>query len=230
MYDVMRLQERLAELGFDPGPIDGTKGPRTDTAIRAFKRSVGLRDRAYVGPITLAALKIAQDHGPDAPEMGGMPWMDAGLAVKSLHEQRNYGALRKWFDKSVSWIDPRDVAWCGAYVATCHRIAEPTVRIPDNPLGARNWGSFGKSCAPVLGATLTFWRVSKSSWQGHVGFYWGEDDQAYHVLGGNQANAVTVTRIAKKRLLEARWPAGWAVTGRPVMLSRGGTPLSENEA
>jgi hypothetical protein len=45
---------------------------------------------------------------------------------------------------------------------------------------------------------------------GHVGFAVGQDGTALHVLGGNQSNAVTVARIAKTRLLGARWPATFA--------------------
>jgi hypothetical protein len=41
---------------------------------------------------------------------------------------------------------------------------------------------------------------------GHVGFAIGEDDANFFVLGGNQSDAVTIARIAKSRLLGARWP------------------------
>lgn len=224
LFNTRAMQQRLAALGFDPGPIDGVRGPRFDAAIRAFKRSIGLRDRAFVGPLTFAAL-MRDDTGS-----GQLPWMEAASAVLGLHEARDTAQLRKWFAPALAWVDPRDVPWCGAFVKTCHLMADPKVKIPDNPLGARNWGRFGTACPPVFGATLTFWRVSRSSWQGHVGFYWGEDDQAYHVLGGNQSDAVTITRIAKTRLLESRWPASVKMTGRRIVLARNGQPLSENEA
>ncbi len=45
------IQDRLLELGFDLGPVYGIRGPRTDAAIVAFKRSVGLRPRPYLGPL-----------------------------------------------------------------------------------------------------------------------------------------------------------------------------------
>jgi hypothetical protein len=35
--DIRRGQQLLAELGFDPGPIDGFMGPRTRAAIEAFQ-------------------------------------------------------------------------------------------------------------------------------------------------------------------------------------------------
>ncbi|MDO6755368.1 TIGR02594 family protein [Phaeobacter inhibens] len=222
--ETLWLQTRLSQLGFDPGPHDGLRGPRTDAAVVAFKRSIGLRARPYVGPLTRAALM------PAVQDRSDLPWMAEATKMRGLHEQRDTAALRRWFDASVSWIDPREIPWCGAFVATCHRAADADIDLPENPLGARNWQPWGDKCEPVFGATLVFWRISRKHWAGHVGFYHGEDDTHYHVLGGNQANAVTVTRIAKSRLLSSRWPIGTPITGRRIPLTPGGTPISTNEA
>ena len=72
-----------------------------------------------------------------------------------------------------------------------------------NPYWARNWLQFGLETKPVPGAVLIFERGSG----GHVGFAVGQDDTHFFVLGGNQSDAVTIARIAKSRLLGARWPA-----------------------
>lgn len=221
------VQQRLGRLGFDPGPIDGLRGPRTDAAIVAFKRSVGLRARPYFGPITKAALRGAQTPLDPAQSL---PWMIEAGHVRGLHEARDTSALRAWFDRSLSWIDPRDIPWCGAFVATCFRQWKPDIGLPENPLGARNWQYFGDGCLPVFGSVLVFWRGSKAGWKGHVGFYHGEDDSHFHVLGGNQSNAVNLTRVAKNRLLAARWPAGHPITGKIIHLSPAGVPVTSNEA
>lgn len=219
------VQARLKALGFDPGPVDGVRGPRTDAAVVAFKRSIGLRPRPYVGPLTLAALEPATRAVEPS-----LPWMAEAAKMRGLHERRNVAQLRRWFDRSVAWIDPREIAWCGAFVATCHRSAAPGCSLPENPLGARNWRNWGQSTDPVFGATLVFWRIRPTHWAGHVGFYHGEDTTHFHVLGGNQANAVTVTRIAKTRLLASRWPVGHPIAGRRVVLTPSGIPVSTNEA
>ena len=62
---------------------------------------------------------------------------------------------------------------------------------------------FGQEVEPIPGAVLVFARGSG----GHVGFAVGQDDTHFYVLGGNQSDAVTVARIARSRLLGARWPA-----------------------
>jgi N-acetylmuramoyl-L-alanine amidase len=55
--DVINLQERLHELGYDAGPVDGVFGPETETGLRAFQRDYGLTADGTCGPATLRALR-----------------------------------------------------------------------------------------------------------------------------------------------------------------------------
>ncbi|MGB8652837.1 MAG: N-acetylmuramoyl-L-alanine amidase [Mycobacteriales bacterium] len=55
--DVAALQERLAELGFDTGRVDGIFGVRTEAALKGFQREYGLVSDGVCGPATLRALK-----------------------------------------------------------------------------------------------------------------------------------------------------------------------------
>jgi N-acetylmuramoyl-L-alanine amidase len=54
--DVFALQQRLLELGFETGRIDGYFGVRTEAALREFQRNVGLPPDGTCGPATLKAL------------------------------------------------------------------------------------------------------------------------------------------------------------------------------
>jgi len=103
--------------------------------------------------------------------------------------------------------DPGENPWCGDFVETCIRVAlpgEPLLgALGTNPYWARNWLLFGQAVQPIPGAVMIFERGSG----GHVGFTVGQDDTHFFVLGGNQSDAVTIARIAKTRLLGARWPA-----------------------
>jgi N-acetylmuramoyl-L-alanine amidase len=55
--DVAALQQRLLEMGFDPGRCDGRFGPQTAGALRELQRNVGLVQDGILGPTTLAALQ-----------------------------------------------------------------------------------------------------------------------------------------------------------------------------
>lgn len=53
------LQRALAELGYDPGPVDGIPGPRTRAAVVSFQRARELVADGVVGPRTRGALEDA---------------------------------------------------------------------------------------------------------------------------------------------------------------------------
>ena len=104
----------------------------------------------------------------------------------------------------TAFSDPGDLIYepfCGSGMGL---PGEPLLgALGTNPYWARNWMLFGQDTKPVTGAVLVFERGSG----GHVGFAVGQDDSHFFVLGGNQSDAVTIARIAKTRLLGARWPA-----------------------
>jgi hypothetical protein len=52
-----RLQTRLAELGFAPGPVDGIVGPRTIEAVRRYQTAHGLPATGEISKRLLARLK-----------------------------------------------------------------------------------------------------------------------------------------------------------------------------
>jgi hypothetical protein len=55
-YSVAGVQTALTRLGFDPGPIDGQDGPRTQAAVERFQAAQGLVVDGIVGRLTRAAL------------------------------------------------------------------------------------------------------------------------------------------------------------------------------
>jgi N-acetylmuramoyl-L-alanine amidase len=54
--DVAALQQRLMDMGFDCGRVDGLFGVETEQALREFQRNVGVRPDGTCGPATLKAL------------------------------------------------------------------------------------------------------------------------------------------------------------------------------
>ena len=65
---VRRAQQALQTKGFDPGPIDGIVGPRTEDAIRNFQDRYGIKPSAKLDNQTLYALGAADLAGPGGGE------------------------------------------------------------------------------------------------------------------------------------------------------------------
>jgi len=60
---IKKVQRALEQAGFDPGPIDGELGPRTDQALQAFQRANGLEPDGIVGVKTWTALSEYLEPG-----------------------------------------------------------------------------------------------------------------------------------------------------------------------
>jgi peptidoglycan hydrolase-like protein with peptidoglycan-binding domain len=56
---VIKLQQRLRDLGFNSGAVDGVFGQNTKAAVKAFQRSVGLQDDGIVGSNTRTKLGLS---------------------------------------------------------------------------------------------------------------------------------------------------------------------------
>lgn len=233
------IQEALKLRGFDPGPIDGAWGRKSIAALKSFQGVRGLTVDGVPGPLTLAALRASAPGQVLKPAPVGRPvWYQEAERLKGLRETPGTGnnaTIMGWAKRlggSVARVFTADsVAWCGLFVANAIATTLPDEPLPENPLGARNWGRWGRELStPALGAVVVFWRGSRSSGLGHVGFYAGEDGDAVHVLGGNQSDAVTVARLSKSRLVGYRWPttAPLPTGGRVTQAAAGG--LSTNEA
>jgi len=70
--DVLAVQQRLLELGFDPYGLDGVFGPMSQAAVVTFQRSKGLDDNGVVDDATFRALGFTP--GAPVPPAPGGPW------------------------------------------------------------------------------------------------------------------------------------------------------------
>lgn len=203
---IRSIQQALIAKGFFPGEVDGIWGRRTIAAVRSFQENVRLEVDGIVGPKTTAAIFADAELVPIGPLL---PWLAEAqnlIGTKEVLGSRNNPVILDWADNLDIHYSGDEVPWCGLFVAHCIGATMPDEVLPSNPLGARQWERFGESTAPRLGAVMVFWRESKNSGKGHVGFYTGEDDSAYRILGGNQTDKVCLTWVGKDRFLKARWP------------------------
>ncbi len=151
------------------------------------------------------------------------------LGTKEIVGSKHNPVILGWAKGIGGWIakfyNADEIPWCGLFVAHCFRVSG--LQVGQNSLGALSWASWGvpiQKASP--GALLVFTR----SGGGHVGFYVSEDKEAYHVLGGNQSNSVSVTRIAKNRLKAIRWPAKTPLPTQGPVFAKFTGALSTNEA
>ncbi len=228
---ISTIQQALAAKGFSPGNIDGQWGRRTEGAVRAFQAANGLVVDGIVGPKT--AEKLGITSLPGKLDDVGLVWFQEARRLLGLTEGRgstNNPTLLNWAkDEGIAYTSD-DIPWCGLFVAHCIGATLSTEPLPSNPLGARSWIKFGGPTQAQPGAVMVFWRESKASGKGHVGFYAGEDDEAYHTLGGNQSDSVSIARVAKDRFLGARWPATVVMGTQGSVTVKSGDGLSTNEA
>jgi uncharacterized protein (TIGR02594 family) len=159
------------------------------------------------------------------------PWMNTAYSKLGLEESpgsKNNPEIMKWAKETELTKDftADSVPWCGLFVAWA--FARNGIDFVKDPLWAQNWNKFGdKLSEPAFGCVMVF--VRKGG--GHVGFYVGEDSQNYHILGGNQTDSVSVTKVAKNRCIGYRWPTNYGkflVKGR-IRKQMAGS-ISKNEA
>ena len=201
------IQSGLERLDHSPGAVDGQWGVRTARALKSLLTANGR-------PASLAPV-------------GLLPCITEAKTALGRNEASDRSWLMDWLKRDGrSLDDPGKNPWCGDFVETCIRMA-----LPDEPMlgalgantyWARNWLLFGQAVQPITGAVLIFERGAG----GHVGFNVGQDDTHFYLLGGNQSDAVTIARIAKSRLLGARWPATYPLRPQRLRTMRQGEFLT----
>ena len=227
---------RLRTHGAYAGVLDKVHGRETIEALKRFQAAEKLPVTGRADEATVAALRKAP--------AGGLPGVSVSIPAEPvwMREARRFMGLKEiagaksnptimgWAKRLGGWVanyfTNDDIPWCGLAVAHWIGVTLPSEPLPTNPLSALAWAKFGSAqSVPALGAVMVFGRKGG----GHVGFYVGEDPACYHILGGNQSNSVSITRIEKGRLEAIRWPR----TGEParsgrVLLTASGA-VSRNE-
>jgi len=140
------------------------------------------------------------------------PWMETAesfIGLKEYPGRANNAEILRWAELVGGWTKSyykRDsIPWCGLFVGVC--MVLNGIRPSPDALRAKAWAKWDggrRLREPAMGCILVFSRRGG----GHVGFYVGEDKYYYHVLGGNQSDAVNVKKISKNRIMAYVWPKG----------------------
>lgn len=210
--DVAALQERLIQMGFNCGKVDGVYGIKTEAAVKEFQKSVGIVVDGKCGPSTLISLirlvKTVQGGAPSA------------LRESVKHSVRSPALANK-----VIVIDP---SWGGQFAGeSFHGVTESEVVFD---LAQRLEGRL-----LALGVNVVLTRSSKNSplekerieiansvnadllialkvdsyknekANGVATYYYGRDDKGVHsVVGERFANLIQREICARTDLLNCR--------------------------
>lgn len=141
-----------------------------------------------------------------------MRWMEiawADLGVKEIAGSDAEPKILAYFrNAGRSDITSDEVPWCAAFVNACLSRAgislDPIPR--DDRLLARKCLLLGTPIdAPRIGAIAVFARGGDPTY-GHVGFVNGWTDTHVQLLGGNQANSVSIELKRRADVIGYRWP------------------------
>lgn len=205
---VLNIQRALNSAHAGPIVEDGLWGRETISAVLRFQTQNGLTIDGIVGPKTLEKLERYTEKESIKPTLTP-PWLSLAFQWLGFRET-NKGIADFLRSDGATVGDPAKIPWCGDFVQTVIALTLPNEILPVNPYWALNWMKFGQDARGfMLGAICVFSRKGG----GHVGFVMGHDNTYVHVLGGNQSNSVSVTKISKANLKALRWPLSQTLVG-----------------
>lgn len=141
---------------------------------------------------------------PDAPgRVSDPPWLTIARGEMGQAEIRgdlNNARIIAYHSLTTLKARADEVPWCASFVGWCLIKAG---EVSTKSAAARSYETWGvKLNKPKLGAVVVFTRAGG----GHVGFWVGEKDGKWLILGGNQGDAVTIAPFDTARVLAVRWP------------------------
>ncbi len=177
--DVLAVQQRLLDLGFDPYGLDGIFGPLTQSAVVAFQRSVGLDDNGVVDDTTCRALGFVP-VAPAPPAPGGPRDRAKRVSVvinTATRELSVFGAARQLIRVYPCAVGkPSTPSPAGEW-----EILTKVVNPSRSPLGSRwmglsvptgNYGIHGTNNDASIGRAISNGCVRLHNWNAEELFDW----------------------------------------------------------
>jgi uncharacterized protein (TIGR02594 family) len=124
-------------------------------------------------------------------------WLQAAWKEIGTHEEpENRGpAVQRYIE--LSHCGEQGDPWCAIFANAMLEISGVTGTRSPSSQSFRHDANFVPLSGPALGAIAVFWRTSKASGLGHVGFYCGERGGYVYTLGGNEGDMVQIEFMAK---------------------------------
>jgi len=107
-------------------------------------------------------------------------------------------------EAGMDWVNDDETPWCSIFL---NWVCEKAHFERSHAAAARSWLNIGSHTdLPEPGHIVVYWRISPTSWQGHVGIFLGysKNRKRIYTLGGNQQNAVSISAYNSDQLLGFR--------------------------
>jgi len=131
-------------------------------------------------------------------------WLVGGLKDVGIHEVGDNQGIEQFI--AQAHCGALGQPWCAIWAnAKLEQSGTRGTRSPSSQ-SFRHDDNFVQLAGPALGAIAVYWRNSRDSGLGHVGFYIGETDTQVLTLGGNESDAVRQQFEPKARLFGYWWP------------------------
>jgi N-acetylmuramoyl-L-alanine amidase len=224
--DVATLQQRLLEMGFDCGRVDGIFGVETEQALREFQRNVGLLPDGTCGPSTLKALSQlsrtvvgGRPHAmreSEAIHRAGPTLTGKLVIVDPGHGDAEGGVAGGGLDEGAVVYDL--AARVEGRLTATGGIAFLT-RGPDGGLDEVERASFANAAGADLVISLHLDASSSPAASGVATYYYGNDRYGHHSAVGEQfAELVQAEIVARTDLRDCRTHAKtWDLLRRTKM-------------
>jgi uncharacterized protein (TIGR02594 family) len=180
-------------------------------------------------PIPAPAPAIPAPGAPSGPFADAPAWFQWALhEVGTREEPGNRGAaIRRYVE--LSHCGAEGEPWCSIFAcAALESVGVPGTRSPSSKSFCSH-PNFVRLQGPALGAIAVFWRGSRDSGLGHVGFYRGEDASRIWTLGGNENDMVQIEALPKSSssfgLLGYWWPKSVPLPKSGAVVMPSGSPV-----
>jgi peptidoglycan hydrolase-like protein with peptidoglycan-binding domain len=167
---VSYLQQRLQDKGFDPGPIDGLFGPRTEAAVKAAQTWAGIKEDGVVGNATWGVLHDAfgipggtNRANPHHGHGGGGGGGGGGSDKHDLTADRIFFSTTPFYSPDTDCIHMELVQTQGDPFAVGDLLAELTVTGPDSSFDMDQNFTAQQVVAPTQTIALKSIRVGATS-------------------------------------------------------------------
>jgi N-acetylmuramoyl-L-alanine amidase len=213
--DVATLQQRLLDMGFDCGRVDGLFGVETEQALREFQRNIGVAADGTCGPATFKALTqlsrtVVGGRAHAMRESEAITRAGPALAGKLVIIDPGHGGSRS--DQPEGELDDGEVVYDlasrieGRLTAT--GASAFLTRGPDGSVDGpteEDRASFANAAGADLVVSLHVTRHPNPLASGVATYYYGNDEYGhYSTVGERLADLVQREICARTDLVDCR--------------------------